>query len=66
MTDNNYTAMLIVLDRSGLMSTIRDDMVGGIEQLVAMHVSQPGTLAIEVVTFDTTIESTTSSLIRAA
>ena len=35
MTDANYTAMLIVLDRSGSMSMIREDMIGGIEQLIA-------------------------------
>lgn len=58
MTDNNYTAMLIVLDRSGSMSAIRDDMVGGLEQLIATQAAQPGMLTIDVFTFDTEIENT--------
>ena len=39
MTDNNYIAMLIVLDRSGSMRAIRDDVVGGLEQLIATQAS---------------------------
>ncbi|WP_292826762.1 vWA domain-containing protein [Microbacterium sp.] len=58
MTDANYTAMLIVLDRSGSMSMIRDDMIGGIEQLIAAQAGEPGMLTIDVVTFDTEIELT--------
>ncbi|BDV31269.1 vWA domain-containing protein [Microbacterium terricola] len=58
MTDANYTAMLIILDRSGSMSLVRDDMIGGIEQLIATQAGQPGMLTIDVVTFDTEIEVT--------
>lgn len=58
MTDANYTAMLIILDRSGSMSMIRDDMIGGIEQLIAAQSTEPGMLTIDLVTFDTEIELT--------
>ena len=34
MADTDYTALLIVLDRSGSMSSIRDDMVGGLERML--------------------------------
>ena len=56
MTDQNYTAMLIILDRSGSMSAIRDDMVGGLEQLIAAQAREPGLLTIDLVTFDSEIE----------
>ncbi|MBB5632724.1 hypothetical protein BKA04_000947 [Cryobacterium mesophilum] len=58
MTDSNYTALLIILDRSGSMSDIRDDMVGGLEQLIADQAQQPGMLTIDIVTFDELIEHT--------
>lgn len=60
MTDPNYTALLIVLDRSGSMTTIRDDMVGGLEQMLADHAQAPGMLTVDIVTFDTEIELTHS------
>lgn len=58
MTDANYTAMLIILDRSGSMGMIREDMIGGLQQLIATQSSEPGMLTIDIVTFDTEIELT--------
>ncbi|GAA1941733.1 hypothetical protein GCM10009775_36880 [Microbacterium aoyamense] len=58
MTDPNYTALLIILDRSGSMTAIRDDMVGGIEQMIATQAAEDGMLTIDIVTFDTQIELT--------
>lgn len=58
MADPNYTALLIVLDRSGSMSSIRDDMVGGLEQMLREQAAQPGMLTVDVVTFDDQIEYT--------
>jgi hypothetical protein len=58
MTDSTYTAMLIILDRSGSMGLIRDDMVGGIEQLIRAQDAQPGMLTVDLVTFDTEVERT--------
>ena len=52
MTDPNYTAMLLVIDRSGSMTTIRDDMVGGMQELLREQATQPGLLTVDVVTFD--------------
>jgi uncharacterized protein YegL len=56
MTDPNYTAMLLVIDRSGSMITIRDDMVGGLQALLTDQAAQPGMLTIDVVTFDTVVD----------
>lgn len=60
MTDPNYSALLIVLDRSGSMSSIRDDMVGGLEQMLREQAAQPGMLTVDVVIFDNEIEHTHS------
>jgi len=60
MTDPNYTALLIILDRSGSMSSIREDMVGGLEELIASQAAEPGMLTIDIVTFDDQIEHTHS------
>lgn len=58
MADSNYTAMLVILDRSGSMSSIRTDMEDGVQQLLAHHAAQPGTASIDLVTFDSEIEHT--------
>lgn len=56
MTDPNYTAMLLVIDRSGSMAGIRDDMVGGLTAMLAEQAAEPGLLTVDIVTFDTEIE----------
>ena len=56
MTDPNYSALLLVIDRSGSMADIRDDMVGGLQQLIAEQAAQPGLLTVDVVIFDNEIE----------
>ena len=58
MSDPNYTALLIILDRSGSMSDIRDDMVGGLEQMLKQQAERPGMLTVDIVTFDSVIEHT--------
>jgi uncharacterized protein YegL len=57
MTDPNYTALLLVIDRSGSMAVIRDDMVGGITTMLAEQATGPGKLTVDIVTFDTEIET---------
>ena len=57
MTDPNYTAMLLVIDRSGSMAGIRDDMVGGLTTMLAEQTAEPGLLTVDIVTFDTVIET---------
>ena len=42
MTDPTYTALLLIIDRSGSMQAIRDDMVGGLESLLAQQAALPG------------------------
>lgn len=56
MTDQNYTALLLVIDRSGSMHSIRDDMVGGLEALLREQAAEPGLLTVDVVTFDDVVE----------
>lgn len=52
MTDDAYTAMLLVVDRSGSMESIRADMEGGITQMLRTQAEAPGRLTVDIVTFD--------------
>jgi len=56
MPDTDYTALLLIIDRSGSMAAIRDDMVGGLQSLLAAQAELPGTLTVDIVTFDDEIE----------
>jgi Mg-chelatase subunit ChlD len=56
MSDPNYTALMLIIDRSGSMSSIRDDMVGGLTTLVEEQRKQPGLLTISMVSFDNQVE----------
>lgn len=56
MPNPDYTALLLIVDRSGSMQTIRDDMVGGLTSLLAAQAELPGTLTVDIVTFDDEIE----------
>jgi len=58
MTDPNYTALLLIIDRSGSMTSIRDEMVGSLTTLLREQAKQPGLLTADVVTFDDHIETT--------
>ncbi len=57
MTDPNYTALLVVVDRSGSMSSIREDMVGGLSQLIATQAAAPGRLTIDLWSFDDVVSN---------
>ena len=52
MTDPDYTALLLVIDRSGSMETIREDMVGGLTALLRDQAAEPGRMTVSVVLFD--------------
>lgn len=52
MTDPNYTALLLIVDRSGSMQSIRDEMVGALTALLADQAAEPGMLTVDVVLFD--------------
>jgi len=56
MSDPQYTALLLVIDRSGSMSSIKDDMVGGLTNLLEEQKNQPGLLTISTVQFDSEVE----------
>ncbi len=61
MTDRTKTEIVIVLDRSGSMSTMKADMEGGLEQFVLDQRRQPGTCQLTLVQFDTEIETVFSA-----
>lgn len=56
MTDQNYTHLLMVLDRSGSMQSIVNDANGGVMTLLKEQGEQPGRIVVDIVTFDTVIE----------
>lgn len=55
MTDPNYTALLLVIDRSGSMQSIKTDMEGGLKTLLDEQIDQPGLLTVDLYTFDTEV-----------
>lgn len=57
MTDSNYTHLALIVDRSGSMRIIADDMNGAIRQLLADQAKQPGYVKVDITTFDTDIET---------
>lgn len=56
MTDPNYTAMLLIVDRSGSMSSIKTDMEGGLKTLLDEQLAEPGLLTVDLVVFDEEID----------
>lgn len=56
MTDQTLTLLALIVDRSGSMSTIANDMNGGIRQLLAEQSTAPGALIVDITTFDTAVE----------
>lgn len=53
MTDPNYTAICLVVDRSGSMNLIREDAEGGINAFIAEQAKAEGKRTVRLVTFDT-------------
>lgn len=49
---NDLTDIVILVDRSGSMSSMRDDMEGGIRQLIADQKSKSGSATLTLVQFD--------------
>lgn len=52
MTDNNTTLIAALLDRSGSMQTIADDIRGGFDAYIATEHAQPGTTLVTLAQFD--------------
>lgn len=58
MPDPNYTALLVLLDRSGSMSLIANAMVGAVSKLLNEQAKAPGLITADLVIFDHEIERT--------
>lgn len=52
MTNPNYTHIVLVLDRSGSMSSVKDDAVGGFNQFLEEQKSFPGKATMTLAQFD--------------
>lgn len=52
MTNPDYTALLLILDRSGSMQTIRADAEGAVNAFILDQAGQPGQCTVRVVHFD--------------
>lgn len=56
MTDPTYTHILAVVDRSGSMFGIQDDMRGALDEFFKSQVDLPGTCLVDYVQFDSEYE----------
>lgn len=52
MTNSEYTAIKIVVDRSGSMEAIRSEAEGALNNFVKSQVSEPGIATVSLVQFD--------------
>jgi hypothetical protein len=52
MTDKNLCEVVVILDRSGSMSTIKDDMEGGFKTFVKQQRELPGRCLVSLYQFD--------------
>lgn len=52
MTDQNKTEIVVILDRSGSMDSIRADMEGGFKRFIEEQRAQPGVCAVSLYQFD--------------
>jgi len=57
MTDEKYTHIAVIADRSGSMSTIAKDMNGGLEEFLKEQAEFDGTLLVDITTFDGSVET---------
>lgn len=56
MTENTSTHLIVIVDRSGSMSSIRNDMIGGLESFLDAQRAIPGELTVDWVQFDNVAE----------
>lgn len=52
MTNQDYTAVLFIIDRSGSMTWIKEDMEGGINGVLEEQKKLPGEVTVDVAYFD--------------
>jgi hypothetical protein len=50
---NDYTHLAVILDRSGSMESIRDDIIGGFNTFLDQQKAEPGSATLTLVQFDT-------------
>ena len=55
-TSNGTTLLVLVVDRSGSMQSIRSDMEGGIKMLIEEQAKEPGSCLVTLAQFDTEYE----------
>lgn len=60
MTNPDYTAVVLVVDRSGSMASIAANVQETLEEFVNEQLSQPGRLTIDTVFFDSEIDNRAS------
>lgn len=53
---HDTTLLVLIVDRSGSMETIREDMEGGIKALLAEQAAEPGTCLVTLAQFDSEYE----------
>jgi hypothetical protein len=58
LTDPSYTHLQLVVDRSGSMFSIAEDMEGAVRNLLADQKALPGKLTVGFVRFDDVVEET--------
>jgi hypothetical protein len=52
LTDNTKTLIAALLDRSGSMESVADDMRGGFDSFIAKEAGQPGSTVVTLAQFD--------------
>lgn len=62
MTNAELTHLAFIVDRSGSMESIRDDMDGAIKFTVAEQAKLPGLLVIDITVFDTKVDKIAASV----
>lgn len=56
MADRNYTALVLVIDRSGSMSSMKVEMEASLTQLLRRQAADEGLTTVDVITFDDQVE----------
>src|SRR3990167_7460886 len=57
MSNNNYTDITFILDRSGSMIPIKQDVIGGFNSFITEQKALPGKLKVTLVQFDNVYEA---------